>query len=96
MGHQRQRPISIPELHALGYQEVRCLSDGRLIGVMRFVYTAGLCVDLDNRGYGVRYCYARMIDAVAAAATWDGIGHPPGPWIKRKGLGDDLAGPGDE
>lgn len=68
-----------------GYQGVRQLPDGRWIGVMEFIYTVGLCVGLAEDGYMYRYCYGSGSAALAATAEWDGVGDPPGPWIKLKG-----------
>lgn len=53
-----------------------------------------------NRGYtpvvgayAGRYCYEHAHEARAALVAWDGVGHPPGPWIKCKGYGIDLLNP---
>lgn len=73
----------------LGYTEPKLLPDGRWCALMRFMFTAGLVVGIDERGnYDWRYCYERAEDASAALDTWDGTGHPSGPWIKRKGHPD--------
>lgn len=53
-------------------------------------FTTGLFCGLQEWGYKYRYCYADVIDALAAIETWDGTGHPEGPWIVRKGKGGDL------
>jgi hypothetical protein len=81
---------------ANGYPFVRQLPDGRWIGVSLFIYTVGLCVELDAFSYRYRYCYAYLKDAHAALTTWDGTGDPPGPWIKLKGhpTRGDVLGPG--
>lgn len=77
-----------------GYLRTRAIG-GTLCGVQRFAFTWGLAVGLDAEGYSHRYCYADLRDALEALDTWDGQGHPPGPWIKLKGLGaPDLHGPG--
>lgn len=70
---------------AMGYQQVRVLPDGRVIGLMSFLFTVGLVVDLTSEGYHHRYCYPDHQSGAAAIAIWDGTGDPPGPWIKRKG-----------
>ena len=43
--------------------------------------------------YDYRYMYATEGEAVEACVKWDGEGHPPGNWIKRKGGGPDLDNP---
>jgi hypothetical protein len=61
--------------------------------VHRFDYTTAVVVGLDPTGYRLRYCYEHRSDAQAAIKAWDGLGHPPGPWIKCKGGGVDLLNP---
>jgi|ERR1041384_7816981 hypothetical protein len=74
---------------ASGYFAVRQLPDGRWIGLQRFLFTFGLCVDLNERhgGYETRFCYEIEYaeDAVDAVMKWDGTGDPPGRWLKQKG-----------
>jgi hypothetical protein len=67
-----------------GYSNVRQLSDGRWIGIRDMMYTTGLFVNLNKVGYEYRYCYENFTDAAIACDTWNGIGDPPGPWIKQK------------
>jgi hypothetical protein len=59
-----------------------------LCAVQRFIYTCGLIVNLRFDGlaadYDARYCYPSGRDAIAALFSWDGIGDPPGEWIKEK------------
>jgi len=81
-------------LQGEGYEHVRQLPDGRLIGIMAQLFTTGLVVGLHLIGYAGRYCYERRADAVEACAAWDGLGHPMGPWVKYKGEGGECLGPG--
>lgn len=81
------------EIQALGYSYPRRLPDGRWCGIQPMLYTGGLFVGLDAVGYAYRYCYETVAEAALALAIWDGEGHPPGAWIKRKGLGGDLHNP---
>lgn len=74
-------------LLSLGYTDLRTV-DGKLCGLLRFLFTTGLVVNLDQDGYELRYCYEHHEDAQAALAAWDGNGHPSGPWIKLKGRVD--------
>lgn len=63
-------------------------------GIFKFLFTWGLCVGIDQEGCEKRYCYEHATDAEAALMSWDGQGHPPGPWIKCKGRdGADLLNP---
>lgn len=70
-----------------GYEAAKELPDGRVIGLFPFLFTTGLVVDIDERGNynGGRYCYAKRHEALQALMQWDGVGDPPGPWIKHKG-----------
>lgn len=76
-----------------GYRPLRDLPSGELAGVMDMMWTAALCVGLDELGYRVRYCYATRAEAEAALKAWDGAGDPSGPWIKAKGEGEDRLNP---
>jgi|HubBroStandDraft_2_1064218.scaffolds.fasta_scaffold00002_96 hypothetical protein len=62
--------------------------DGRgLCGLMPMTFTIGLFYGLDADGnYTGRYCFADLAPAKLAIETWDGIGDPPGPWIKHNGI----------
>lgn len=73
------------ELQQLGYTDLRPIA-GNMCGLFRFMFTTGLMVGLDAAGYERRYCYERHEDALAALISWDGKGHPSGPWIKLKGV----------
>lgn len=79
-------------LEAQGYSNLRQVN-AVLCGLLPFVFTTGLMVDLREFGYELRYCYEREDEALAALDGWDGEGHPDGPWIKCKGRGVDLLNP---
>lgn len=78
-----------PDLEAMlrseGYILTRLMPNGHIAGVHQFAFTFGLCDHLDWHGYGERWCYEEVGDAVLALALWNGENDPPGPWIKRKG-----------
>lgn len=81
-------------LHREGYTSLR-LHRGRVCGLSRFAFTWAVMVGLDWFRYSHRYCYADMSEARGALAEWsEEEEHPPGPWIKRKGLDPELLGPG--
>ncbi len=77
---------------ALGYSDIQ-LVGGQVCALRGFNFTTGLLVHLTEWGYDRRYCYELREDARAALLTWDGRGHPTGPWIKCKGAGIDLLNP---
>lgn len=70
---------------ANGYLALRLMPDGSVAGVNKFLFTYGLCTRLDFVGYHARWCFEMLDDALRALNEYDGIGDPPGPWIKQKG-----------
>jgi hypothetical protein len=66
---------------------------GKVYALHRFIYTTAILVDCSYSGYGYRYCYPNHADAVEAFETWDGLGDPPGNWLKRKGRDGDYSNP---
>lgn len=78
----------LPEIWRDQFLEVREVPGQGLCGVQRFVYTCGLLTNLTFDGpwysYAARYCYPARADALAALAAWDGLGDPPGGWVKEK------------
>lgn len=79
-------------LEQQGYTDLREVN-GVLCGLQQMNFTYGLIVKLTWFGYSHRYCYEHKEDALEALNSWDGSGHPAGPWIKMKGLGVDLLNP---
>jgi hypothetical protein len=80
-------------IHALGYIPARLLPSGEWAGIRDMLFTTNLFVGIDESGWRTSYFYAKRLYAEIALDMWDGIGDPPGPWIKRNG---DVAklGPG--
>jgi hypothetical protein len=74
----------------------RDVPDQGLCVLRRFIFTTGLCtrvsIDALSCDYAARYCYPSLSDARHALAEWDGVGDPPGAWIKEKVSG--RLGPG--
>lgn len=75
------------------YFQLREIEGQGVCGLQQMLFTVGLFCHLDRTGYKYRYCYPTLLDANAAIQEWDGEGHPPGPWIKRKGQGGDMPNP---
>ena len=73
------------------------LDSGLEIGVIRMLFTWDLCYNINPNSmcqfYDYRYMYAKEMEAVEALVHWDGNGHPPGNWIKRKGNGPEISNP---
>src|SRR5262245_16376457 len=77
--------MSQAELFGLGYQVVRLAPSGEWLAVLPQIHSTALCVRINELGlYRTRFCYARAIEAMVAFAIWDGVGDPPGDWIKQK------------
>lgn len=70
-------------LKSEGYSNVRQLSDGRWIATHRSV-SHRLFVCIHKLGYEASYDYPSSYGAIEAARTWNGLGDPPGAWIKHK------------
>lgn len=85
--------LTVDKLRESGMVHARQLPDGRWIGVMRFLFTHGLCVDCDEYGYTGRYCYQSEGEALIAFATYTGAGDPVGDWVKYKGIDGERINP---
>lgn len=85
-----KEPSIAPFLREQGYSHIRTVPDKGVCAISRFIYTTGLLVNCTMSGYKGRYCYHSFAEAKAALLSWDGIGHPPGEWIKYKGEGGEI------
>jgi len=54
-----------------GYQNLR-LVNGRWCGTMRFMYTVGVVLGLDDSGYTNRFCFDTEQNAALFLKDWDG------------------------
>lgn len=54
------------------------VANGRLIGVVRFLYTVAIIADLNEVGYRNRWCYKDLVTCLGAFGDWDGVGEPEG------------------
>ncbi len=77
----------IEYLKSEGYRELREIEGKGICGLMKFVFTTGLVIGMNEIGYYGRYCYATEQEAMDALNSWDGKGDPSGNWIKYKGTG---------
>ena len=78
-----------------GYTDIVELPSGELAGLMKFLFTTGLVVGLDEYGYRIRFCYEFTFEALEALKEWDGVGYPTGNWIKAKGRDENGSGVDD-
>lgn len=77
------------ELNARGYIMPRRLPSGRWVAVLPGLYATFIACDLHSCGHERLYSYDSILDACLAiwSRTWDGIGDPPGPWIRASDSG---------
>jgi len=75
-----------------GYLYCREIPGRGLCGLKRFMFTSAIVYGLDADGYTGRWCY-ELAEAKAAFLEWDGIGDPPGDWIKHKGQSGEYKNP---
>jgi hypothetical protein len=54
-----------------GYENAREI-DGVVCGIMRFMYTVGVCYGIDKTGYSGRFCFSSYMDATLFLKEWDG------------------------
>ena len=80
-----------------GFYFVKPLDSGLEIGVIKMLFTWDLCININPNSmfdaYEYRYMYETAGEAVEACSQWDGEGHPPGKWIKRKGIYPEISNP---
>jgi len=80
------------EVAALGlgnYSSIKELTSGPYAGnyahLARMIFTVGIMVSDKRDGNPItRWCYDSFVKARKALEEWDGIGDPPGEWIKQK------------
>jgi len=73
-------------LESNGYRNVRKIG-GVWCGLMDYLTTRSITVGLDAFTFERRYCYQNRAEADAALDVYtDPATHPPGPWIKVKGV----------
>lgn len=80
-------------LEIQGYSWLASKPEKGLCGIYSFIFTTAIVAGIDETGYKERWCYPCMADAKEALQQWDGVGDPPGDWIKHKGFGGDYPNP---
>lgn len=83
----------IDYLKSEGYYEIKEIESRGICGLMDFMFTTGLVIGMNEIGYFGRYCYKTRQEALDALNSWDGLGDPPGNWIKYKGTGGERENP---
>jgi hypothetical protein len=78
-----------------GFKCLKVIEGRGICGLNIFIFTIGLCFNIDSFGWGGRYCYphADAMDAFMAITAWDGKEDPLGKWIKYKGRDGEYSNP---
>ena len=58
------------------YFDIRDVPGRGVCGLMRFIYTVGVCYGMDDGGYQGRICFSNLADAIGFLAEWDGAELP--------------------
>lgn len=56
----------------LGYARLRVVPGRGVCGILRFIYTVGVCYGLDETGYAGRYCFDTAQNAGLFLQDWNG------------------------
>jgi hypothetical protein len=80
-------------LESHGYHFLREIPGRGWCGIEPMLYTWGLFYGLDEWTREGRYCFKCLTEAKAALKEWDGVGDPPGDWIKHKGRAGEYSNP---
>lgn len=65
-----------PCLEDMGYEDVRYIEPAGWCGVMRMLYTCGVCFNLTEHSVGGRFCFDTLACARLFLADWDGKTYP--------------------
>ena len=84
----------INKLNEMGYSDIRLIPGFGLCGIQQMICTFGLMVCLMEHGHEGRFCFEHYEDARDSLKAWTGKSFPTGPWIKFKGYGGEILGPG--
>lgn len=75
--------LTFDQVRELGFLHPVRLPDGRIAAIQKNLFTYGIVI-LDEQGVTHRWCYDKFVSAILAILDWNGIGDPPGSWIKQK------------
>lgn len=85
------------ELAKHGYINFKNIPSRNWCCIAPFLYTWAIICNVSNdtseNHYDVRYCFEHKQEAIESLNEWTGIGHPPGNWIKHKGIDGDYSNP---
>ena len=82
----------IKYLEADGFYSIKRLATGELAGLMKYMFTTGIVVGLNEYGYRIRFCYPEEEKANEAFASYSGDSFPDDAnWVKAKGRNIDSS-----
>ena len=75
--HYQAQLMIARELEESGeYSDIILTRDHGLVGIGRFIYTCGVCLNLDETGYVGRFCFDTLQNARLFLQDWDCITPP--------------------
>lgn len=69
-------PMLVLELVRNGYSDLRLVPGRGVCGILRFMYTCGVCYGMDATGREGRFCFDTMQNAQLFLHDWDGTTEP--------------------
>jgi hypothetical protein len=69
-------PVLVLELSKMGYSDIKHVVGFGVCGILRFMYTVGVCHGLDMHGLKGRFCFNSMQNAQLFLKDWDGTTSP--------------------
>jgi hypothetical protein len=64
-------PDLIIHLYKEGYTNLKMVNN-QLCGIKEFIFTFGVCCDMDKHGYRYRFCFSDKKYALDFLDSWDG------------------------
>lgn len=72
MNEVNRDELIMEKCRELGYARLRFVPDRGVCGILRFIYTVGVCYGLDETGYAGRFCFDTAQNAALFLQNWDG------------------------
>lgn len=69
-------PVLVLNLVRDGYSDLKLVGDRGVCGIIRFMYTVGVCYGMDATGREGRFCFDTMQNAQLFLKDWNGITEP--------------------
>lgn len=66
-----------------GYYAMKLLATGEMAALSTQLFTVGIIV-FNQNCILKRWCFEEGDEALASLRAWEGVGDPPGNWVKQK------------